>query len=98
MRFLRNSACGLLLCGGLVMAGGCESTDDNGMTTQPSTQASMGMINDTCPMSGHAVDGKTMVEYRGHTVGMCCAGCKDAWQAMSRKKKASSVRKTMHKQ
>jgi YHS domain-containing protein len=28
-----------------------------------------------CPISGHAVDGKTTVEEKGHTIGFCCKRC-----------------------
>lgn len=60
----------------------CEST---GSTTQPaSTQASMGMVNDTCPISGAPVDASaSTVSMGAYEVGFCCDSCPAAWDKKS---------------
>ena len=61
----------------------CESTDST--TTMPaSTQASMGMVNDACPISGNPVDPHaTTVAMGAYEVGFCCDACPNAWDKMS---------------
>ena len=55
------------------------------------SQPSMGMINDTCPMSGEPVDKDTSVSYMGYEVGLCCGGCKAGWNQMSSDAKMAKI-------
>jgi len=45
------------------------------------------VINSTCPVMGGEVDQDTpfKVEYEGQTIGFCCAGCIDAFNAAPEK-------------
>jgi hypothetical protein len=70
---------GLALAGTITLLTACESTEE--AATQPAT--AMGAINDTCPVSGKPIDGKTMATYHGVSVGFCCPNCKDPWMAKS---------------
>ncbi|MCZ6834510.1 MAG: hypothetical protein O7G85_01935, partial [Planctomycetota bacterium] len=66
---------------------GCKSDGDAGATTQASVN--MGAINDTCPiMTDNKVDsGAETVSYDGVTIGFCCGGCVNKWNALSDTKK-----------
>ena len=90
---MRNTLRTVAAAGMICLAGtfvGCKSGDKNGdaATTQPS----MGMINDTCPMmEGHGVNEDVTVSYKGSTIGFCCEGCVGAWNDLSDEEKASKV-------
>jgi hypothetical protein len=80
----------VVLCAGLLVA--CESSQE--ASSQPESQpASMGMLNDSCPMSGEPASPDSTVTYMGHTVGLCCDGCKGGWSKMSDKQKADFIAK-----
>ncbi|MBG80421.1 MAG: hypothetical protein CMJ39_06915 [Phycisphaerae bacterium] len=47
-----------------------------------STQASLGIMNDTCPMSGRPVNNESpSASWNGQSVGFCCGGCKNRFEA-----------------
>ncbi len=78
------------VAGALMMLVACETSPDS--TTQPTTRASMGMINDTCPMSGERVDPNAKTaSYGGQTIGFCCDACVGAWTKKSASEKAAYV-------
>lgn len=71
-----------------VMFAGCESTDE--AASQPD-DSSMGMINSTCPISGHDVNPDSTVSYKGATVGLCCDDCLGAWNKKSNADKSEYI-------
>lgn len=48
-------------------------------------------INATCPISGEPIDGKTVVESNGVTIGFCCPGCDDMFATWADERKAMYV-------
>lgn len=83
------------VAGALLVLVGCETTGSS--TSQPTTQASMGMLNDTCPLSGDPVDPNARtVSYAGHTIGFCCNGCVAGWNKKSANEKAAYVAGLTH--
>ncbi|MEZ6015878.1 MAG: hypothetical protein R3F49_12240 [Planctomycetota bacterium] len=44
-------------------------------------------VNVTCPVSGQAVDGSTVVEHNGKRIGVCCARCQAAVAAWTTEQK-----------
>lgn len=48
-------------------------------------------INTTCPISGEAIDGTTVLESNGVTIGFCCPGCDDMFNAWTEERKATYV-------
>ncbi|MHC4909620.1 MAG: hypothetical protein ACYTF9_07890 [Planctomycetota bacterium] len=76
------------VCAALLLCA-CESTEE--ATTQ---SASLGILNDTCPVMGEAVDPNCdTVSYDGATIGFCCKGCIGKWNDMSDTDKAAFVSK-----
>lgn len=55
---------------------------DSGQKTDAG-QASMGVINSKCPLSGMNVAGGPVEEYDGNRIGLCCSGCVPGWNDMS---------------
>jgi hypothetical protein len=89
-----------LLIAGLAAAGlsliACnnEDTDDDEMTGD---DTSMGIINETCPMSGRPVDQNAdTVTYNGRTVGFCCDNCDDRWTAKTDEEKDAYIAEQLH--
>ncbi len=67
---------------------GCNG-DGEEATSQP---ASMGALNDTCPIMGGDVDPNAdTVSYNGVTVGFCCNGCPAKFNAWSDQQKMDYV-------
>jgi hypothetical protein len=57
------------------------------------SDAAMGAINDTCPVTQQAVDPNApTVVYNGSTIGFCCPGCIAGWNKMSDEQKKAYVR------
>ncbi len=85
------------IAGALLLLVACESTEE--VTSQPTTQAmssstdtAMGMINDTCPVSGDQVDPSAKsTRYDGYKVGFCCNMCVKGWNRMSDDEKKTYV-------
>lgn len=60
----------------VVSLAGCESAQR--------TDASLTMINSSCPFSGNAIDREVQAaEWEGGNVGFCCAGCAKGWEDLS---------------
>jgi hypothetical protein len=71
---------------------GCNSTQ----SAEKSGDAgvSMGVVNETCPMTGGPVDGSVAAaEFNGQKVGFCCPGCPEKWEAMSDAEKQAFIDK-----
>ena len=86
---------GLKLFGALSIAAiavaGCKSDDGGDMATET---ASMGAINDVCPVMGEPVNASAGVsQYNGVNVGFCCPGCKGAWEGKPASEKQAFVSK-----
>ena len=57
-------------------------------------QASLGMMNDSCPMSGRPVNMESpSSSWNGQTVGFCCNGCKGRFDAADDNGKSDMVAK-----
>jgi len=53
-------------------------------SNKSSQSASMGIVNSKCPIvPSHPATNKTIVEFKGQHVGLCCAGCVGKWNALS---------------
>ncbi|MCH2153155.1 MAG: hypothetical protein MK089_07410 [Phycisphaerales bacterium] len=77
----------------LAVLGGCQSGSkvasckcDPCTCSSPcpctSAQASLGIMNDTCPMSGRPVNNESPnASWNGQSVGFCCGGCKSRFEA-----------------
>lgn len=46
-------------------------------------------INKNCPVGKEPIDGKTFVNYKGKTIGLCCPGCDKQFLAWSEERKDS---------
>lgn len=53
----------------------------------PKEGESKDAVNKNCPISKHAIDGKTFVTYKGKTIGFCCPACDDKFLAWDDAKK-----------
>ena len=97
-----------ILCTGLFIAalalfGGCQSTKATKTckcdpctcgTPCPctGTQASLGTMNDACPVSGRPIaQNSPSSEVNGTQIGFCCAGCKNRFDGMSAQDQATMV-------
>ena len=56
------------------------------------------VINQMCPISEDAIDGKTFADYDGHRIGFCCAGCDSKFLAWDKNKKDAFVKKSLASQ
>ena len=84
MRTLKTIAC---CTGTAFLLVACASTDE--ATTQ---SASLGILNETCPVMGEAVNPRSeTVTYNGATIGFCCNGCVAKWNDMQHTEKAAFV-------
>lgn len=97
---LRTNLLGATLVGAALLLTGCqgdEATTQAAMGTDNGTVA-MGAVNENCPIMGSAVDPNgEMVDFMGHKVGFCCAGCVGKWNEMSDDDKSAFVTKAMNK-
>jgi hypothetical protein len=51
--------------------------------------AATAIANEYCPiMGGEVSEDAPTVEWNGKTVGFCCAGCDEKWEALSEEEKA----------
>jgi len=81
---------GALCVSSAVMLNACNSTQ----STEKSGDAgvSMGVINETCPMTGDPIDESVAAaEYNGQKIGFCCPGCPEQWAAMSDAEKQAFI-------
>lgn len=58
---------------------------------QAAGDVNMGVINATCPVRGGPVNEAVTLDYNGHKVGFCCAGCIDGWKEMTDEQKAAAI-------
>lgn len=81
---MRNFAA-LCLFGCVILMTGCADAG-------PEVMAAAAPVNTLCPIMGHDVtDDGGRVDYDGKTVGFCCPGCIDQWNALSAEEKAASL-------
>lgn len=93
---MRSVSCALTLSLAVLFAAtvvGCNqtaSTDTADDGSQPA--AAIATANQYCPIMGGKVStaGGT-AEWNGQTIGFCCAGCIDSWQALSDEEKAEKL-------
>lgn len=53
-------------------------------SNKSATAADMGIVNSKCPIvPSHPATNKTIVDFKGQHVGLCCAGCVGKWNALS---------------
>lgn len=83
----------LALCLAGCSADNNQRTDTGKPMVKP---ASMGIINSKCPIvPSHAATDKTIVDWQGQKVGLCCAGCLSTWDQLSEADKTVRVKKAM---
>lgn len=84
---------GLLTACSCMVLTGCQSS-----AKAKENQASLGSINDHCPVLGFKnVDpAAPTTTYKGHVIGFCCDSCPKKWEAWSEEKKDAYVSKQMH--
>lgn len=81
---MRNFAAVCLL-GCVILMTGCADAE-------PEVLAVAAPVNTLCPIMGHEVtDDGGRVDFDGQTVGFCCPGCIDQWNALSAEEKAASL-------
>ena len=94
IRSLIRTLSAILITGAAIAFVGCESDDSGDMATTQAS-ASMGAINDSCPIMGGDVDpGAAMADFGGAKVGFCCDGCVNKWNAWSDAQKRDFVAKS----
>ena len=74
-----------LLVTALTFTSGCadSGTDSPAIAT---------VVNTICPIMGHEVtDDGGRAEFDGKTVGFCCPGCIDKWEALSDEEKTAKL-------
>ncbi|UCD76589.1 MAG: hypothetical protein JSV91_06625 [Phycisphaerales bacterium] len=72
-----NSRIRILAAAAVVAAAAMSAlAQSGGLSTSAGDQA----VNQTCPISGEPVDGKTFTTYKGRKIGFCCAGCIRAFE------------------
>jgi len=72
--------------------GACANTKTEATATTPN--ASLGMVNTTCPFSGKPLsESSPTVEYEGQKVGMCCTGCATRFGKLDASAQAALVSK-----
>ena len=88
MRYLIFS----LLSLSLAVLIGC--TQEGTPSTNSEAATTLNTINEHCPIMGGDVtaEGGT-VEWNGETVGFCCDGCSEKWQALSEEEKKAALAK-----
>jgi len=78
----------VILCSVLALSA-CDSAEK---TNQTQPDASMGMLNDTCPISGQEVEaGDLTADVKGGTIGFCCPKCLDGWNKKSKSEQSDYV-------
>jgi len=62
-------------------------------TSDPTPETmSVATVNDHCPIMGGEVTPKGgTVEWNGKTIGFCCDGCDEKWEALSEEEKAEKL-------
>ena len=90
---IRSLPAVLITCAAIAFVG-CESDGSDDMATTQAS-ASMGAINDSCPIMGGDIDpNATMADFGGTKVGFCCNGCINKWNAWSDAQKRDYVAKS----
>ena len=94
IRSLIRTLSAILITGAAITFVGCESDDSGDMATTQAS-ASMGAINDTCPIMGGDIDPNAMMaDFGGTKVGFCCGKCINKWNAWSDTQKRDYVAKS----
>ncbi len=83
----------LALMAGMVVFSGCaESGTDTVDTAAANTEPAATLANEICPIMGKPVkDGGGTAEWNGKTIGFCCPGCIDKWEALSEEEKTTKL-------
>lgn len=99
----------LLAMGLIVWSAGCS--EDSGpapQVSQDDRQAAAqvaqtdGVVNRVCPIMGAPVDPENVPanlkrQWNGQTIGFCCAGCPEKWDALSDAEKETKLKDAMAK-
>ncbi len=82
---------------GLLMLGGCNrATDSTTQSDAPETiidSTAVNFANAKCPIMGGTPNPELAAEYQQETIGFCCAGCPEKWEALSDADKAERFSK-----
>jgi hypothetical protein len=76
-RFAVVAAAGAIVLTSLV---GCKSNEKK---AEAASDKAVALTNTKCPYSGGPVNPAVTSEYKGKTVGFCCAGCQGKWAKAS---------------
>jgi hypothetical protein len=91
----------LVLCVGILALAGCSNGGSGNGSKVSSTEpkqpvANMGIVNTKCPIvPSHGAKAKTVVDFNGQKVGLCCAGCLPDWNKMNDEQKAAALKAAM---
>ena len=90
---MKNRMAVLAAAGSIVLTSlvGCNS---NKKTAEAASDKSVALTNTKCPYSGGPVNPNVTSEYKGQTVGFCCAGCQGKWNKASDADKDAMLAKT----
>lgn len=90
---MRNFILTLFVLSGVALMG-CTQEGATTESATTETSASAEAINEHCPIMGSDVtaEGGT-VEWNEQTVGFCCDGCSEKWQALSEDEKKEALAK-----
>lgn len=83
----------ILLLTTAVLVGCNQSADDTTATTdsESSTESTVQFANAKCPIMGGKPKAELTAEYEGKTIGFCCDGCPQKWDALSDEEKAEKL-------
>ncbi|WP_206028501.1 HMG-box domain-containing protein [Thalassoroseus pseudoceratinae] len=80
---------GSVLFSAVALVGCSQSPTDE---STDSADASLKTFNAVCPIMGSEVSADApTVEWNGKTIGFCCAGCDEKWEALSDDEKAEKL-------
>jgi len=83
------------ICLGLLTIAGCGETADvseDTASTDVDSSAVLAAVNEHCPIMGSEVtDDGGRTDWNGQTIGFCCPGCIDEWNALSDEDKTAKL-------
>ncbi len=97
---VRLTVTSLVLAGVVILLGaGCQQSGSGaGPTACPAVTAAPAakVVNVTCPMMGSKIDpanvpDSLICEHKGQKVGLCCGGCRKAWDKLSDEEKDAKL-------
>jgi YHS domain-containing protein len=79
----------------LVTLAGCRTNH----ASEPAPAAHAATVNSYCPIGHEPVQSSVeTVSYKGHTVGFCCPGCREMWDATPEAEREAFLAKALKSQ